>query len=178
MKETSSVSNDAQPDDPGPSPLAEGVGFVVYGTVATLAGVGALELEAGHLRPGETAVALLVVVLAAWMGHTLWRVVTARALRTPPQRLPHETRELRRSWPIPAAALPEVVVTALAATGWWSVTTGLQLAQGLGIAVLFGAGVLTARLEGASRGRLLAYACLLPSVGAVIVALEVGAHRV
>ncbi len=178
MKDTSLMSHEPQLDEQVHNPLAEGVGFVVYGTLATLAGVGALALEAGHLRAGETAVALLVVVLAAWMGHTLWRVVTARALRTPPQRLPHEVHELRRSWPIPAAALPEVVVAALAATGWWSVATGLQLAQGLGIAVLFGAGVLTARLEGASRGRLLVYAILLPSVGALIVALEVGVHRV
>jgi hypothetical protein len=177
MKETSRVSNEPKPGEHVDRRLGEGVGFVVYGTLATLAGVGALRLETGHLRALETAAALLVIAFAAWMGHTLWRVVTARALRTPPQRLPHELHELRRSWPIMASALPEAAVTALAAAGGWSVATGLEIAQGIGIAVLFVAGVLTARLTGASRGQLLVYAFVLPAVGAVIVGLEVAAHR-
>lgn len=66
----------------------------------------------------------------------------------------------------------------LAGAGLWSVAAGLRIAQGLGVGVLFAAGLLTARLAGATRSRQLVYVIALPSVGLVIVALEVAAHRI
>jgi hypothetical protein len=65
----------------------------------------------------------------------------------------------------------------LAAVGTWSVATGLRVAQGLGIVLLFAAGLLTARLAGATRSAQLVYMLALPCAGLVIVALEVAAHH-
>ncbi|MGZ4361595.1 MAG: hypothetical protein ACXVFF_04865 [Gaiellaceae bacterium] len=83
-----------------------------------------------------------------------------------------------RSWPILLSGLPGTTSLVLAAAGAWSVAVGLRIAQGLGVAVLSGAAFLTARLAGATRSRQLIYVIALPSVGLVIVALEVGAHHI
>ena len=64
------------------------------------------------------------------------------------------------------------------AIGVWSVSTGLWVAQALGITVLLVAGLLTGRLAGASRLRQLGYVLALPCAGLLIVALEVAAHHV
>jgi hypothetical protein len=89
-----------------------------------------------------------------------------------------ELHELLRSWPILASGVPGVTALVLAAGGVWSVATGLRIAQGLGVGVLFAAGLLTARLAGATRSRQVVYVIALPTVGLVIVLLEVAAHHV
>jgi hypothetical protein len=76
------------------------------------------------------------------------------------------------------SGLPGATALLLAGAGAWSVTTGLRIAQALGVGVLLGAGLLTARLAGARRSRQLVYVIALPSVGLVIVFLEVAAHHV
>jgi hypothetical protein len=86
---------------------------------------------------------------------------------------------LLRSWPVVASGLPAAAVMLLTAAGAWSVATGLSVAQGLGVAILFAAGLVTARLAGeAARSRQLVYVLALPCVGLVIVGLEVAAHNV
>ncbi len=60
----------------------------------------------------------------------------------------------------------------------WSVSVGLRIAQGFGVAVLLGAGFLTARLAGETVFQELIYVIALPGVGLLIVALEVAAHEV
>ena len=65
----------------------------------------------------------------------------------------------------------------LAAVGVWSVGTALVVTQGLGVAVLFIAGLITARLAGETGSRQLIYVLVLPSVGLVIVGLEIAAHH-
>ena len=83
-----------------------------------------------------------------------------------------------RSWPILASGLPGATALLLAAAGAWSVAHGLRIAQALGVSVLFAAGLLTARLAGATGFRQLIYVFALPSLGLVIVGLEVAAHHV
>jgi hypothetical protein len=158
--------------------LADRVAFVVYGSITVLAALGGLELESEALHPGEAAAVLIVVAVAAWLAHSLWRVVRARARQDPEPVRPRELHELVRSWPILLSGLPGTIALVVAAAGAWSVDVGLRIAQGLGVAVLLGAGFLTARLAGASRSRQLLYVIALPTVGLVIVALEVAAHKV
>jgi hypothetical protein len=158
--------------------LADRVAFVVYGTITVLAAVGGLKLEAQTLQAVQAAAVLMVVALAAWMAHSLWRVVGARARREPEPERSHELHELLRSWPVVASGLPGAAVMVLAAIGLWSVAIGLRVAQGLGIVILFGAGLATAHLAGTTRPRHVVFALGLPSVGLVIVGLEVAAHHV
>ena len=158
--------------------LADQVSFVVYGTIAVLAAVGGLALEAQTLRPLQAAAVLVVVALAAWLSHSMWRVVRARGRRDPEPGRSHEVHELLRSWAVMAAGLPGAAVMTLAAIGSWSVATGLEIAQGLGVAVLLAAGLVTAHLAGVTGTRRLIMVITLPGVGLLIVVLEVAAHKV
>ena len=157
---------------------ADQVSFVVYGTIAVLAAVGGLALEAETLHARQAAAVLLVVAFAAWLSHTMWRVVRARGRRDPEPGRSHEVHELLRSWMIVATGLPGAAVMLLAAIGVWSVATGLAIAQGLGVVVLFAAGLVTAHLAGATGTRRWTMVITLPAVGLLIVALEVAAHKV
>ncbi len=167
-----------QPDEHARRHAADWVSFVVYGTISVLAAIGGLALEAEALRPAQAAAVLIVVAIAAWMAHSLWRVVRARARQDPMPERSRELHELLRSWPIVAAGLPGASVMALTAADAWSVATGLAVAQSLGVAVLFAAGLVTARLAGASRSSQLVYVFTLTGVGLAIVGLEVAAHQV
>ena len=172
------MSDESQLNAHAYSHLADGVAFVVYGSINVLAAGGGLRLEAQALRARQAAAVVIVVAVAAWLAHSMWRVVTARARREPEPGRSHELHELLRSWPILASGLPGTAALLLAGGGAWSVATGLRVAQGLGVAVLFAAGLLTARLAGGTRSRQLVYAIGLPSVGLAIVLLEVAAHKV
>ena len=143
-----------------------------------LAAVGGLRLEAQSLKAPQAAAVVIVVAVAAWLAHSMWRVVRARARQEPEPVRSRELHELLRSWPILASGLPAVTALVLAAAGAWSVATGLRVAQGLGVGVLFAAGLVTARLAGATRSRQVLYVIALPTVGLVIVLLEVAAHHV
>src|SRR6059036_3643299 len=118
--------------------LADRVAFLVYGSITVLAAVGGLRLESQSLKALQAAAVLLVVGVAAWLSHSMWRVVRARARQDVEPEQPRELHELLRSWPILASGLPGTAALVLAAAGAWSVGTGLRLAQGLGVAVLFG----------------------------------------
>lgn len=164
--------------DPVRDRLADWVAFSVYGSIAVLAAVGGLELEVEALKALQAAAVLVVVAVSAWLAHSLWRVVRARARQDPEPQGPHEPHELLRSWPILASGLPGTTALVLAAAGLWSVDVALRIGQGLGVAALLAAGLLTARLAGEKRSRQLVYVIALPSVGLIIVALEVAAHHV
>jgi hypothetical protein len=172
------VSDESRRGEQARLRLADQVSFVVYGTIAVLAAVGGLALEAETLHARQAAAVLIVVAFAAWLSHTMWRVVRARGRRDPEPGRSHEVHELLRSSAILATGLPGAAVMMATAIGSWSVATGLGIAQGLGIAVLFAAGLVTAHLAGATRVRRLAIVITLPAVGLLIVALEVAAHKI
>ncbi len=109
-----------------------------------LAAVGGQAIEARTLHAQHAAAVLIVVSFAAWLSHTMWRVVRARSRRDPEPERSHEVHELLRSWMILATGLHGALVMLTAAIGPCSVATGLVIAQGLGVAVLFAAGLVTA----------------------------------
>ncbi len=176
VRKTHAVDN-SQPSEDGHDRLAERVAFVVYGTIAVLAAVGGLSLESQDLGASEAAIVLIIVALAAALGHSMWRAVRARARQDLEPGRSRELHELVRSWPILATGLPGAISMVLA-IDVWSVSTGLWVAQALGITVLLVAGLLTGRLAGATRLRQLGYVLALPCAGLLIVALEVAAHHV
>jgi len=157
---------------------ADFVAFLVYGSISVLAAIGGLRLESQSLKALQAAAVVIVIAVSAWLAHSMWRVVSARARRDPEPERSHELHELVRSWPILASGVPGTLALVLAGAGAWSVGTGLRIAQVLGVAVLFAAGFVTARLAGATGSRQLVYVITLPSVGIVIVLLEVAAHHV
>jgi hypothetical protein len=172
------VGAEPHQDDHARHSAADSVGFIVYGTIAVLAALGGLELESQALHASEAAAVLVIVALSAWLAHSMWRVVRARGRGDVAVDRSRELHELMRSWPIVASGVPGAAVMLLAAAGAWSVAGGLEIAQGLGIAVLLAAGLVTARLAGVGGPQQLVYVLALPSVGLAIVALEVLAHKI
>lgn len=172
------MSAESQLSEHARNQLADQVAFIVYGSITVLAAVGGLVLESQSLKPWQAAAVLIVIAISAWLAHSTWRAVRARARRDPEPEGSHELHELLRSWPILLSGLPGTTALGLAATGAWSVAAGLRIAQGLGVAVLFGAAFLTASLARATGSRRLIYVIALPSVGLVIVAMEVAAHHI
>lgn len=172
------MSYESQPDEHHRGSRADRVSFVVYGTIAVLAATGGLTLESQALHPLEAAAVLMVVAVAAWMAHSMWRVIRARARRDTTPEHSHELHELLTSWPILASGLPEALAMLLTATNVWSVAHGLAIAQGLVVTVLAASGLVTARLAGATGFRQLVYVVTLPCAGLAIVGLEVAAHHV
>jgi len=122
------VGDGSQPSKHADDVLADGVAFVVYGTITVLAVLGGLRLESQSLKALQAAAVLVVAALASWLAHSMWRVITARARQDPEPERSHELHEVLRSWPIVASGLPGAASMVLAAVGIWSVATGLQVA--------------------------------------------------
>jgi hypothetical protein len=123
------LSEESQLNERAHSRLADGVAFVVYGSINVLAAVGGLRLESQALRARQAAAVVIVVAVAAWLAHSIWRVVRARARQEPEPGRSRELHELLRSWPILASGLPGTAALLLAGGGAWSVATGLRVAQ-------------------------------------------------
>ena len=172
------MSDESQLNEHAHGRLADWVAFVVYGSITVLAAVGGLRLEAQSLEALQAAAVLIVVAIAAWLAHSMWRVVRARAIKSPSRSAPANHTSWVRSWPILASGLPGATALMPAAAGAWSVAIGLRVAQGLGVGVLFAAGLVTVLPAGATRSRQLTYVIALPTVGLVIVVLEVAAHEI
>jgi hypothetical protein len=84
--------------------------------------------------------------------------------------------ELERSWPIVAAALPAVLIFAVAGLGVWSVQVAFALTDVVGVLALAVVGVGTAGSRAHSTIRRGLYVAALVAVGAIIVILESLVH--
>ena len=147
----------------------------VYGTIATLVAMLGLTFEA-HPNALSACGVIVVGALAIWMAHAVSELVGIRARHH--QVLPWRlmVAEFRGSWSIVAAAAPGTFVMALAAFGLFRATTGLKLAEVVGVASLAVVGIGTAAVSGVSRWRQAFYVIAVTGVGVFIVLLEGAVH--
>jgi hypothetical protein len=71
------VSDGSESSEHAVGRRADRVAFVVYGTITVLAAVGGLRLESQALKALQAAAVLVVVAVAAWLAHSMWRALTA-----------------------------------------------------------------------------------------------------
>ena len=147
----------------------------VYGTISTLVAVAGLTFET-HPQALTTAGVIVVGAVAIWLAHTLSRVVVKPSWRELRVGWADLRAELEGSWPIVSAALPAVLIFALAGLGIWSVHVAFVLTDVIGVLALAVVGVGTAGSRGGFTLRRTLYVTALVAVGAAIVILESLVH--
>jgi hypothetical protein len=149
----------------------EHVAGYVTGVIATLVAIGGLYLA--NKLAATTAMAIIAAgAVAIWLGRASFRLVMLQASGNMGSCIPEGLAELRRSWPVIAAALPPVLALAGAAAKLWSVTIGLHVGQALGVCGLIIAGLFTARRLQTRGWAMASYVGWLTLSGLLVVGLE------
>ncbi len=118
----------------------------------------------------------MVGAVAIWFAHTLSRVVVKPSWRELTLTWPDVRTELEGSWPIVSAAIPAVLIFAVAGIGVWSVNAAFVLTDVVGVLALAVVGIGTAGSRERSGLRRVLYVMALVAVGAIIVILESLVH--
>jgi hypothetical protein len=163
--------------DARPATRAEKLGLVVYGTIAVLASIGGLSLETSALDARAAGGVVAVATISVWLAHTMSQMVGDGARRTAPREIPRRLRQLARTWPVLAAALPPLAVLATASAAGASIAVALELAETTGVLMLAAVGAATARRSHLGWVDGLVHLAILTVVGLAIVTLEVAAHH-
>jgi hypothetical protein len=143
----------------------------VTGVIATLVAIGGLYLV--NRLQATTAMAVVGAgCVAIWLARTCAKLVMLQGAGHSGSCVPEGLAELRRSWPVVAAAIPPVLGLAGAAIQLWSVTVGLHVGQALGVCGLIAAGLGTGRRLHASRWGMVSYVLWLTVSGLLVVGIE------
>ena len=148
----------------------------VYGTIAVLIVISGIE-SAGPRGANAAGAIILVGAAATWFAHAYADTLGVRLASGRTTTAADGLRALRDAWPIVVAALPATVATACAALGFWTLGTGLAIANILALVALAAAGWLAARGSGSSLTRSAASAVVSTSIGLGIVAMELLVHH-
>lgn len=148
----------------------------VYGTIATLVAILGLSFEP-HPDALSAGAVIIIGAIAIWLAHGLSQVMAERR-RRPAMTIPLRdvAAEFASSWAIVSAAVPATIVMLLAEVGVYSTTTGLRVAQIVGVLALATVGIVTAGGPQRSVYRRVGYVTLVTGVGVLIVLLESAAH--
>jgi len=147
----------------------------IYGTIATVVAILGLSLES-HPDALSAGAVIIVGAIAIWLAHGVSQLVAERNRRTGPIPVADIVAAFRSSWPIVSAAVPATIVMLLAEVGVYSTSTGLLIAQAIGVLALAVVGIVTAEPERPVLRRI-AYVMLITGVGVLIVLMEAAVHR-
>jgi hypothetical protein len=125
---------------------------------------------------GETFVALLVTMLVFWLAHAYAQAISTRMGRDRALSLGEVTAIAAGEWPIVQGAGALLLVLALGGAGAYSRNTALSIALAVGVAQLFGWGLVIGRRSGFSVVHALLSAALTGAFGVVIVVLKIAVH--
>jgi hypothetical protein len=147
----------------------------VYGTIATLVAILGLTFDT-HPDALTAGAVIIVGAVAIWLAHGLSQLVAERSRQAGSMPLADIVAEFRTSWPIVSAAVPATLVMLMAEFGVYSTSTGLGIAQIVGVLALAGVGVATAGGSKRPVVRRIGYVALVTGVGVLIVVMEAAAH--
>jgi hypothetical protein len=130
-------------------------------------------LEQDEERVGLMIVALVVTAAVFALAHA-WADALSEAAktRTPVDRH-HLAYGIRHEWPIVQSALPASIVLALAASDLYTVGTGLWIATGVNVGLLFVWGGGLRQLAGGSAGQILLAGLSSAALGLLLMLLKV-----
>ncbi len=147
----------------------------IYGTIVATAVVEGLS-EDPEASSRDIALGTIGTTVVFWLAHVYANVLGQRAeLRRAPSWSESWT-VARNEWPMVESGVIVAVPCLLAAVGVLSRSAGVNLAIFLGIAILFGCGLLLARREGLRWGGALLAAAISGALGLVIVGLKTLVH--
>lgn len=144
----------------------------IYGQIIVTSLVAALSLDEG-LGPRGILIGVVGTVLVYWLAHVYADGIAAQLVR-PGGVTRRAIREiLGEDWSIVMAAVPTAVILGLGWIGVLPEETAIDLAIGVGVATLFGLGLLVGRRLGLTPLATLGSAALNGTFGLVIVGLKI-----
>jgi hypothetical protein len=148
----------------------------IYGTILVMAVITALSHD-DTVTAGELVAGVLATTFVFWIAHVyaevLGRRVEGGAGRPT---LGNVAVAARGEWPLVEASLLPVLALLLAVVGVVKTDTAVTIAIAIGVAELFGYGILAGRRLQLSRGGVIAVGVVNGALGLVIVLLKVLVH--
>jgi hypothetical protein len=161
----------------GPSPAETPVNLAgaVYGQILVLSVVAALS-EDESFTATELLAGVSVTAIVFWLAHAYAEAIAMQVAQAKQLSWREVGRIVAQEWPIAQAAVPTAVLLALGAIGVLSAPTAVDLAIGLGVAALFGWGLVIGRRSGLPPFQTVGAAFVSASFGVAIVLLKVLVH--
>lgn len=161
--------------DPARSDEVHAIARTIYGLILITALVAGLS-EDDHIDAWQILVSVTATTLVFWAAHVYAEVLSLQVAAG--RRLSRRTLAdaIESELPMVSAGVPAALALGLAALGFYSTDTGVELAIAFGVASLFAYGIVLGRREGAGRWQTLAGACVNGAFGLVIVALKAFVH--
>ena len=154
---------------------AEGYAGAIYGTIVATAVIAGLS-EDDEVSSTDMVLGTLGTTIVFWIAHVYARILGERAERGAAPTRAQVRAVARNEWPMIESGALIAAPALLAALGVWSRDFGANLAVALGVAILFGVGILFARREGLGWGGALLAATINGLLGALIVVLKTLVH--
>ena len=144
-------------------------GPALYGTIITTA---LLATQRHGGEPDEVVVTLLMTGVVLWLAHAWTEIVVARVEHGERFHRAHIGEVLHEELPLVVASMVPAVIVATAWIGWVEADLAIDVAIGVGIAMLAGWGMLAARRSSPSWSRAVLVGVVDAALGVVIVVLE------
>lgn len=146
----------------------------IYGTILSMAVIAGLSVDA-EIRPAVIAIWAGVTALVFWIAHVYSHYVTSDRVYTAGS-MSYLREAMRYDWPLVQGALIPAAALLLAPLAGFSDGDSTYVAVGIGVLVLFGAGLLVGRRQQLGVGRALLTGSINAAIGLAIVALKVFVH--
>lgn len=146
----------------------------IYGTILSMAVIAGLSTDKS-IPPVAMAIWAAVTAIVFWVAHVFSRYVTSPYAYTASSRGQLRTA-MRHDWPMVQGSLIPALALLLAPVGLISDSAASYVAVGVGVAVLFGAGLQVGRIQSLGRSRTLLTGTINALIGLAIVALKVFVH--
>jgi hypothetical protein len=153
----------------------EGYAGAIYGTIVATAVIAGLS-EDPDVSSWDMVAGTLGTTIVFWIAHVYARILGERAHRGARPTFEQVRLVSRTEWPMVESGVLIAAPSVLAALGLWSRDFGAELAVALGVAILFGIGLLFGRREGVGWPGALLAATVNGLLGAVIVVLKTLVH--
>ncbi len=146
----------------------------IYGTILSMAVIAGLSTDKS-IRPLPMAIWASVTAIVFWLAHVYSRYVTSGDVYTR-ESLGRLRDAMRQDWPLVQGSLAPALALLLAPLGLVSDNAASYVAIGVGVAILFAAGLLVGRNRSLGFGRTLLTGSINGLIGLTIVALKVFVH--
>ena len=155
---------------------ADRVQAFIYGTIATLIAMAAFEIvdESDPLAAGAIIVASAI---ATCLAHAYSALLGDELSEGDSLTLRGIAKVLREAFPIVVAAIPATLLAIGAAAGYWTLEQAVGAANLLGIAIMAGAGLASARAVRATPAMTVVWVVGTAAIGASIVLVELAVHH-
>lgn len=147
----------------------------IYGQIVVTSTLAVLGHDA-TLSGLTIALSLVATMLVLWAAHVYSELLADRVRAGRALRADEIAAAAGHDWPLVQAVAPALVALLAAGLGVWSTDTAVNVGLGLGVASLFGWGLVIGRRSAFGWGRTVVVAMISSALGVAILALELLVH--